>query len=536
MDPGDNIAVALTDLNRGETFRTDDLQIAIAETVQAKHKVALKNFDQGDDIIMYGILVGKATKKILAGEKISVYNIKHASKSFAGRQSGSFSWNAPDVSSFADRHFLGFKRADGSVGTANHWIVIPLVFCQDRNLGLMREAMLEELGYSKSNGFKRLVRNLKRSHDTHGDYAVANGDGDSKPFFTNVDGIKFLSHSMGCGGTPADAEALCGLLAGYITHPNVGGATVLSLGCQDAQVSILEREIRKRVPSFDKPLFIFDQQQRGNEDKMLSSAIHETFDGLRIINKQQRSPAHLSKLTLGVECGGSDGFSGLSANPAIGHASDLITALKGTVLLSEFPELCGVEQDLINRCIDDTKAEKFSRLQNSYAQIAEASGGGFYLNPSAGNIKDGLITDAMKSAGAVKKGGTSPVMDVLDYPEKATQPGLNLLCTPGNDVESTTALVGSGANIVLFSTGLGTPTGNPIAPVIKVASNSTVANKMNDIIDIDAGTIISGEETIESVGKRILDFCIEVASGNVKPKSVINGQDDFIPWKRGVSL
>jgi altronate hydrolase len=172
----------------------------------------------------------------------------------------------------------------------------------------------------------------------------------------------------------------------------------------------------------------------------------------------------------------------------------------------------------------------------SYNALAEAGGSGFYANPSPGNIKDGLITDAIKSAGAAKKGGTSPVTAVLDYPEKVTKPGLNLLCTPGSDVESTTAEVASGANVVLFTTGLGTPTGNPVAPVIKVSTNTTLYNKMPDIIDVNCGTIIEGKETIEESAARLLDYVIEVASGFKQPKAVQLSQDDFIPWKRGVSL
>ena len=171
-----------------------------------------------------------------------------------------------------------------------------------------------------------------------------------------------------------------------------------------------------------------------------------------------------------------------------------------------------------------------------YAQRAVEAGSGFDMNPSPGNIKDGLITDAIKSAGAAKKGGTSPVVDVLDYPEMVTKPGLNLLCTPGNDVESTTAEVGSGANVVLFTTGLGTPTGNPVAPVIKVSSNSVLFEKMSDIMDINTGTVIEGSETIEEAGERILDYVISVASGETEIAAVRNGQEDFIPWKRGVSL
>ena len=189
-----------------------------------------------------------------------------------------------------------------------------------------------------------------------------------------------------------------------------------------------------------------------------------------------------------------------------------------------------------DRCVDEKSAERFIHLMKTYNAKAEAAGSGFYMNPSPGNIKDGLITDAIKSAGAAKKGGTSPVTDVLDYTEKVTKTGLNLLCTPGGDVESTTAEVGSGANVVLFTTGLGTPTGNPIAPVIKLSSNTPLYQKMPDIIDIDTGSIVEGNETIEQAGERILDYVIKVASGEIKAKSVIHGQDDFIPWKRGVSL
>jgi altronate hydrolase len=241
-------------------------------------------------------------------------------------------------------------------------------------------------------------------------------------------------------------------------------------------------------------------------------------------------------LVIGLECGGSDGFSGISANPAIGYTSDLLVALGGSVILSEFPELCGVEQDISDRCVTREIAERFSHLMTTYNDRAKASGSGFDMNPSPGNIKDGLITDAIKSAGAAKKGGTSPVVDVLDFPEQVKKSGLNLLCTPGNDVESTTAEVGSGANIVLFTTGLGTPTGNPIAPVVKLSSNTKLYERMKDIIDINTGTIIEGKETIEEAGERILNFVIGVASGTIKVSAVRNLQDDFIPWKRGVSL
>ena len=269
---------------------------------------------------------------------------------------------------------------------------------------------------------------------------------------------------------------------------------------------------------------------------MLSDAIQKTFEGLVEADKATRSPAELSHLCAGLKCGGSDGFSGISANPAIGHTSDLLVALGATTILSEFPELCGVEQELINRAVSREVANRFIRLMREYEKRARAVRASFALNPSPGNMRDGLLTDAMKSAGAAKKGGTAPVTAALDYPEYSTQPGLNVQCTPGNDVECVTAQVGAGASVVLFTTGLGTPTGNPIAPVVKLSTNTALAQRMPDIIDIDTGPIISGEANIEQMSETILDFLIRVASGEVRTKAELNSQEDFIPWKRGVSL
>lgn len=260
------------------------------------------------------------------------------------------------------------------------------------------------------------------------------------------------------------------------------------------------------------------------------------FDGLAEANRVERSSAPLSALTLGVECGGSDGFSGLSANPLVGAVVDRLVALGGSGMLSEFPELCGVEHELIARCTDDAVAARFRKLMEAYQHHAARVGADFSMNPSPGNIRDGLITDAMKSAGAAKKGGDSPIVDVLDYTEPCTRAGLNLLCSPGNDVESTTALAGSGANLILFTTGLGTPTGNPIAPVLKIASNSELAARMSEVIDFDAGPIIRGEAGIDELAERLLRLCLDTASGRYQPHAVRLAQYDFIPWKRGVSL
>jgi altronate hydrolase len=537
VHPNDNVIVALCDIEKGEELSAYSL--TTLAKIPAKHKIALADFEIGNIIYMYGVKVGTASQKIQKGEQISTFNVKHASQDFKLGQRKT-NWNAPEISKFKDRTFLGYKRANGDVGTGNYWIVIPLVFCENRNLEVMKEALVNQLGFGQSSPYQGFTQNLITSFKNSGkveEVVFENAQQNTQEkIFKNIDGIKFLTHSMGCGGTRQDAQALCGLLAGYISHPNVCGATVFSLGCQNAQFEILEEEILKRGGMAERPLYFLEQQLIGTEENMVSQAIKKTFEGLIEANKCSREEAPISKLVIGLECGGSDGFSGISANPAVGYASDLLVACGGSVILSEFPELCGVEQELSDRCVNDKDAERFIDLMRTYNTRAKAAGSGFDMNPSPGNIKDGLITDAIKSAGAAKKGGTSPVTGVYDYPEKVTKKGLALLCTPGNDVESTTAEVASGANIVLFTTGLGTPTGNPIAPVIKIATNTILAEKMNDIIDIDTGSIINGTETISQAGERILDFVIRAASGDQTVFSIENGQDDFIPWKRGVSL
>src|SRR5215217_2610004 len=543
IHPADNVAVALTDLKKGEVIGSNGTSCELITNIPAKHKVALRDFAPDEEIIMYGVLVGKAVHPIKKGELITTSNIRHATNEYSVKERKA-TWTAPDVSRWKDRTFNGYHRADGSVGTANHWIVIPMVFCENVNVEVLREAFMKALGYQpKQSPYEAIVQEYvqlykegKTEAPTFSKPHVEENAIAGERIFPNVDGIKFLTHTLGCGGMRQDARALCGLLAGYITHPNVAGATVLSLGCQNAQVSMLKEELEKRDANLQKPLVILEQQQLGSETKLLEEAIRQTFLGLIEANKVERKPAPVSKICIGLECGGSDGFSGISANPAIGYTSDLLVALGGSVILSEFPELNGVEQELTDRCVDAETAERFMHLMRAYNDRATALGSGFYANPSPGNIKDGLITDAIKSAGAAKKGGTSPVMDVLDYPEKVTKPGLTLLCTPGGDVESTTAEVGSGANIVLFTTGLGTPTGNPVAPVLKISTNSVLYQKMEDIIDINTGTIIEGTETIEQAGERILEYVIAVASGEIKAKADALGHDDFIPWKRGISL
>ena len=535
----DNVLVALTNLGKGAVVQYNGSEYTMQDDIPAKHKFFMKDMQAGDSIIMYGVLVGKAQHFIPAGSRMTTENTKHAAGTYDYR-AVEYKWQAPDISKFRDRTFMGYHRSDGRVGTANYWLFIPTVFCENRNLDVIREAMHNELGYAVTDKYKRfthqLVNALENGEDiTAIDLSASATRNEHRPF-KHIDGIKFLNHQGGCGGIRQDAAILSKLLAAYADHPNVGGVTLLSLGCQNLQVADFLNDLKVHNPNFDKPLYIFEQQQSQSEEHLIAEAIRKTFEGLVQVNKLERQPATLDKLTIGVKCGGSDGFSGISANPAVGYCADLLVALGGKVLLAEFPELCGVEQEIVDRSVNEPTARKFMKLMRSYEEIVTRNGSGFHMNPSPGNIKDGLITDAIKSAGAARKGGTSPVVDVLNYTEPATKAGLNLVCTPGNDVEATTGKAASGATLILFTTGLGTPTGNPVCPTIKVATNSSLAKRMGDIIDIDTGPVIEGERTIEEMGEDILEYCIRAASGEVIPKAVQLNQDDFIPWKRGVSL
>lgn len=531
IHPSDNVAVALVDLKVGELVSFENTEIEIISKVKAKHKIALQNIDKGEKVFMYGVLIGKASKPIKKGEILTTDNIIHKSQKVT-KKTASVKWVAPKVEKWKNKTFLGYHREDGQVGTDNVWLFFPLVFCENRNIEILKEIFEKELLEQHTSTHQLLLRSLVQNEfgDTK-EQTIQNKDA----VFKNIK-VKFITHEGGCGAIRQDAESLAKLLAGYVNNANVAGATVLSLGCQNLQIEMFNDALKKINPNLKKPVLIFEQQKLETIDLMLQMAVKDSFIEIKKANNIKRKAAPLSELKIGLECGGSDGFSGISANPVLGLVSDMLVTLGGTAVLSEFPELCGVEQEIMNRCEKNTDAEKFLKLMKDFETSVINAGSSFDMNPSPGNIKDGLITDAMKSAGAAKKGGSSPVVDVLDYGEYLSKSGLNLLCTPGNDVESTTALVGTGVNLVLFTTGLGTPTGNPIVPVIKISSNSTLANTMNDIIDFDAGKIIQGEIQIEEMADQLLNLILDVASGKILTKSMKLGQDDFIPWRRGVSL
>jgi altronate hydrolase len=525
----DNVAVALKSLQKGKEIIIEDELIILFENIPLKHKFALKKFNKSDPVYMYGVLVGSATQKINKGALLSIENIKHETNEVLGKTE-STNWIKPDIKKWEDRTFMGYHRSDGQVGTENIWLFFPLVFCENRNIEILKNVFEKEFNPPKKEPLQKLLSDLIQP-------GKFNNEKNKKTHLSYKDiEVRFLTHQGGCGGTREDSNSLARLLSGYVNNPNVAGATILSLGCQNLQIDVFKDHLKNINSKFNKPLLIYEQQNEGTTNSFLSKVIKESFNAINAANKLKRSPAPLSKLNIGLECGGSDGFSGITSNPVLGEVSDILTALGGKSMLSEFPELCGVEQELVNRCSNNTNATKFLKLMKEYEDSAKKVGSGFDMNPSPGNIKDGLITDAMKSAGAAKKSGNSPINDILDYTEYVKKKGISLLCTPGNDVESTTALAASGANIILFTTGLGTPTGNPITPVIKVSSNSELALKMPDIIDFDCGVMISENKSLKKTAEELLEHIILIASGVLKAKAVVLEQYDFIHWKRGVSL
>lgn len=540
IDERDNIAVALSALKKGELIHHEGSSFTLDEAILPKHKFALIPMEKGEAVVMYGVKVATTRFDVNQGVALTTENIR-PDKSNRIEYHGGYEWKRPAPGRYP-RHWEGYHREDGNYGTRNHWLIIPLVFCENHHVELLRESLEDALGFGvrKKNTFdiSELISAIKSGASPREVVSIepvrSRISGSENRLFENIDGIKFITHQTGCGGTRRDSDMFVELVVSYLMNPNCAGATLLSLGCQNAQLNQVKKRLADRAPNYDRPVIWCEEQNFQGEDSFLKYAISHTLSGLMIANRNRRTRTSLADLSLGLECGGSDGFSGITANPLLGTVSDQIVAHGGNSILSEFPELSGVEQNLVNRCQTKEQGDRFMHLMKSYESHALAAGTDFDANPSPGNIREGLLTGAMKSAGAARKAGSAPVNSVLDYAEIPTQNGLHLLCTPGNDVESTTALAGSGANIIVFTTGLGTPTGNPLAPVIKMSSNTTLALKMPHLIDFDAGSIIGGKE-INELAEDFLSYMLQVASGQLT-RSEENGQDDFIPWKRDISL
>lgn len=385
--------------------------------------------------------------------------------------------------------FMGFRRPDGSVGIRNQVLVIPTVVCANR---------------------------------------VARG------IAQTVNGSVWVEHQHGCSQLAPDAAQTARVFTGHGTNPNVYGVVVVGLGCEVVRAQDVAAEIKKQCPY--KPVHCVIIQDAGGSYKAIAEGAAEAHKMVQQASLQAREPFPISELILGTECGGSDACSGLSANPALGAASDLLIDAGGTSILSETPELIGAEHIIARRAVNEDVARRCYATIKAFEESANAIGvdmrGG---NPTPGNIEGGLSSIEEKSLGCVYKGGTRPLVDVIGYAEKITKKGLIYMDTPGNDIEQLTGMAAGGCHICVFTTGRGTPTGSAIVPTIKVASNTAMYNKMQDNMDINAGTIVDGEETIQQVGQRILEEIVRVASGKMT-KAEILGHNDFGLQRVGPTL
>jgi Altronate dehydratase len=356
--------------------------------------------------------------------------------------------------------------------------------------------------------------------------------------FPNVDGVVAIPHNKGCGCQDgSNIELMLRTLSNYADHPNVGGVILMDLGCEKTNLAYVEKYLLRREKSFNKPIAKIGIQETGGTQAAIERGLKEVENMLPEVNLATREHLPISELVLGVKCGGSDGFSGISANPSLGRAADQLVRSGGTVLITEVPEFCGAEHILANRAKDASTGRAVYRLVDWYKEYASKFGAVLNQNPSPGNVEGGLLNITIKSLGAISKAGTTRVEGVIEYAETATGRGVNLMQGPGYDQESTPGLVAAGATVIVFTTGRGTTIGNAIAPVIKLASNTPVYERMSRDLDLSAGGVIDGTETIDEVGARIYEHVRQVASGTIQAKAEEHKHREFQFWaEQSVSL
>lgn len=483
----DNVAVALMPLAANEEINVNGTVITTTMEVPAGHKVALCDLAQGDRIYKYGFSIGCASAPIKKGEWIHTHNIKTG---LGDLLDYTYEPALPEEEKTEDVTFMGYNRPDGKVGVRNEIWVIPTVGCVN-NIATKITKMTENL------------------------------------VCDNIEAVAAFPHPYGCSQMGDDQENTRQILADLINHPNAGGVLVLGLGCENSNIDVL------------KP-YIGDYDENRVKFLVCQESDDEIADGVKLVTelaayaKQfKREPISASKLVIGMKCGGSDGFSGITANPCVGRFSDILISKGGTTILTEVPEMFGAETILMNRCADKGLFDKTVKLVNDFKNYFKSHNQTIYENPSPGNKKGGISTLEDKSLGCTQKSGNAPVKGVLAYGEKVCTAGLNLLSAPGNDLVASTALSASGAHIVLFTTGRGTPFAAPV-PTMKIASNSTLANKKDNWIDFNAGVIAEGED-LDAAGKRLFDEVIAIASGK-EVKSEKAGFHDMAIFKQGVTL
>jgi altronate hydrolase len=500
LHPDDDVAIALVDLSPGEETGIPGLVVA-KMAVSRGHKLALRDLPPGSAVRKLGIAIGEASAPIRRGDHVHLHNLRFA-PSASDRPVGANGpeWRPGRVAPPA--FFEGYVRDDGRVGTRNVLLVLATVNCSATVVKRIGEAFRKRVDLSS---------------------------------FPSVDGLVSLSHQHGCSfrADGPGMDILRRTLGGYARHPNVAGTLVVGLGCEDNQVQAF-LESAGLMPSERLRTLVI--QEAGGTAATIAAGVRVLEQMLPAAAVARRQPVSASRLVVGLQCGGSDGFSAITANPALGAAADLLVAQGGTVLLSETPEIYGAEQILLRRAARPATAEKLVRLLEWWEQHASADRGSLDNNPSAGNKEGGLTTILEKSLGAVAKGGSSPLQDVVAYAEPVGRPGLVFMDSPGYDPVSATGQVASGANLICFTTGRGSCFGCAPVPSIKLATNTPLFERMAGDMDLNCGTIADGLENPADVGRRIFDLMLDVASGRpTKSEELGYGEEEFIPWAMGLT-
>ena len=483
----DNVAVALQPLAKGTVVELDDIVVTLTEDIQQGHKFALKNLKTGDSIIKYGNSIGHATADIPAGSWIHTHNLKTG---LGELLTYSYNKNTTPLPERKPLFFQGYRRKDGRAGVRNEIWIIPTVGC---------------------------VNNV----------ATAIERASQKYITDQIDGVCAFPHPYGCSQMGDDQDNTRQILADLINHPNAGGVLVLGLGCENSNID----ELKKFIGDYDNKRVRFLVAQECEDE--ISDGIEVVKELITYASTFKREPISASELVIGMKCGGSDGLSGITANPTVGAFSDKLISMGGSTILTEVPEMFGAEVSLMNRCETEELFNQTVSLVNDFKNYFKSHNQTIYENPSPGNKKGGISSLEDKSLGCTQKSGSAPVMGVLSYGEPVKAKGLNLLSAPGNDLVASTALAASGAHIVLFTTGRGTPFASPV-PTIKISTNNQLAKKKQNWIDFNCCVMVE-DTSLDVLSDNLLDFVLEVASGK-KSKSEEAGFHDMAIFKQGVTL
>ena len=487
IHPDDNVAVALEDLRKGETLTLDSVSVTAIEDIARGHKIALRDIKEGEPVVKYGNPIGLARADIPAGAWAHVHNVRTGLSESADYTYDHKVYAQPNVS---PRTFMGYRREDGRAAVRNELWIIPTVGC----VNSIAARMVQE-----------------NQHLVKG----------------SIDGLYTFAHPYGCSQMGGDHAQTRKLLAALVRHPNAGGVLVLSLGCEN----LTQDQFVEELGEWDDRRVKFLTCQQVEDEFDAGAKLLAELAKYASQFKREELPA--SELVVGMKCGGSDGLSGITANPTVGRFSDRLTALGGSTVLTEVPEMFGAENILFSRCMDEEVFNKAVRMVNNFKEYFVSHGQVVYENPSPGNKAGGITTLEDKSCGCVQKGGSAQIVDVLEYAEPVRKKGLNLLSGPGNDLVSATDLTAAGAHIILFTTGRGTPFGAP-APTVKISTNTALYEKKGNWIDFNAGTVAQGED-LDHAGDRLLDFVLEIASGK-KTHAEERGAREIAIFKDGVTL